>query len=417
MASYQERNGKYLLKVYIGTDSNGKKRFKSKTYEPKETATKKIKKEVEAAAAAFEEQVKSGRYLDGETVKFKEVLDLWLRDYGRPNLDSFTLETYLRTLEQYALPVFGSMPIGRIRAAHVQGIVTEMRNGGLSTVTIKRKLCGIRSVFKYAYMSELIESDPCGRVQLPKNKTEAKLKIFTQAEAERFLNYLENYPIHAFKDKEAVKSEERTRCMWLAYFRLALASGMRRGEETALRWSDIDFNEHTVSINKAFAHSSAKGQYQKDPKTATSVRTIPITGKTIAVLENWRREQRELSKELGSLWTGAHVNTLGERYDTNYVFCDQKTGGPMYVDTPSQKFRKVIERYNASCKKGEELPYIGLHGLRHTCATLLIAAGTDIETVSYRLGHSDAAVTWRVYTHYLPIRGREAAETMERLLS
>lgn len=417
MASYQERNGKYLIRVYVGTDSNGKKLFRSKTYKPTETAPTKIKKEVQRVADEFEKQVKEGLFLDGETVKFKEVLDLWMRDYGQPNLDSYTLESYTRVMKNYALPAFGNMPIGKIRAANIQGIVSDMRENGLAPGTIKRNIVAVHSVFRYAYKAEIIERDPCDRVQLPKDKPDTELHYFTEDQVKQFFDFIENYPVHAISDKQAIESEQRTNLMWNAYFHLAIVTGFRRGEMIALKWTDLDFDDCTVSVNRAFAQSADKKMYLKDPKTKSGLRTISVPESTMELLKQWRSKERELSQELGSLWVGSHVNTIGERFNDNFVFIDQKTGNAMFADTPSKKFKKIIERYNSMCEKGKELPHIRLHDLRHTSATLLIGANADIATVSRRLGHSKISTTLNVYTHQLPAKDREASGTFDKMFS
>ena len=88
-----------------------------------------------------------------------------------------------------------------------------------------------------------------------------------------------------------------------------------------------------------------------------------------------------------------------------------------YLDTPSQRFTKLIEDYNKTVEKEEDkLPLISLHGLRHTMATLLIAERTEISTVSGRLGHADISTTLDVYTHFLKERDTAAAATLEKAL-
>lgn len=417
MANIQERNGAYLIRVYDGLDLNGKKRFRSMTFKPTETAPSKIKKEVQRAADEFEKRVKEGLYLEGDKVTFKDVLSLWHRDYGEPNLDSYTLESYMRVMRNYALPAFGNLPIGKIRATNIQGIVSEMRKKGYTPGTIKRNMVAVHSVFRYAYKAEIIERDPCDRVQLPKDKADTELHYFTEEQVKRFFEFIEKYPIHAQYDEQAIKSEQRTNLMWNAYFHLAVVTGLRRGEMIALKWSDLDFDECTVSVNRAFAQSADKKMYLKEPKTKSGLRTLSVPESTMELLNEWKKEEKELSKDLGSLWVGSHVNTIGERFNDNFVFVDQKSGNAMFADTPSKKFKKVIDRYNSMCEKGKELPHIRLHDLRHTSATLLIASNADIATVSRRLGHSKISTTLNVYTHQLPAKDREASGAFDKMFS
>lgn len=91
----------------------------------------------------------------------------------------------------------------------------------------------------------------------------------------------------------------------------------------------------------------------------------------------------------------------------------------MSVDTPTHKFREILDLYNSQVAKteSEKLPIIRIHDLRHTSATLLLANGTDIETVSKRLGHSKASITLDVYGHAMKEMDRKAADTLEQLFS
>lgn len=415
MASIQKRKDSYLIRVY--DIQNGKKVLRNMTYKPKETAPSKIEKEVRRVADEFEKRVKEGLYLEGDRTTFEEVLGLWERDYGKPNLDSYTLESYMRVMKKYALPAFGNMPIGKIRVPNIQGIVSEMREQGLAPKTIKRNIVAVHSVFRYAYKAEIIERDPCDRVQLPKEKPDTELHFFTEDQVKRFFDFVDNYPIHAISDEQAIISERRTNLMWSAYFHLAIMTGFRRGEMIALKWTDVDFEDSTISITKAFAQSAEQKMYLKDPKTKSGLRTISVPESTMELLKEWRKEERELSQDLGSLWVGSHVNTIGERFNDNFIFIDQKTGNAMFADTPSKKFKKIIERYNSMCEKGKELPHIRLHDLRHTSATLLIGANTDIATVSRRLGHSKISTTLNVYTHQLPAKDREASGAFDKMFS
>jgi integrase len=124
--------------------------------------------------------------------------------------------------------------------------------------------------------------------------------------------------------------------------------------------------------------------------------------------------EKELCLQLGTLWIGER----GKKFDENYVFIQLDSGLPLHIDTPTHKFKEVIEMYNRTCENEEDkLPLIHLHDLRHTSATLLISNGVDISTVSHRLGHKHTSVTLDVYSHFLPDKDEEASDTLERLLS
>ena len=116
---------------------------------------------------------------------------------------------------------------------------------------------------------------------------------------------------------------------------------------------------------------------------------------------------------MGSAWNG-HRNCDDDSFDKNRLFI-QADGSPVHFSTPGHKFAEIIDMYNASVEdESEKLPKIRLHDLRHTSATLLLSLGTDIETVSRRLGHSKASVTLDIYGHGLPEDERKATDSLQQ---
>jgi integrase len=120
-----------------------------------------------------------------------------------------------------------------------------------------------------------------------------------------------------------------------------------------------------------------------------------------------------LSLHLQGLWKGY----TGKEFDRNFIFIQMETGMPMDVGTPTHKFKEILKMYNETHGSENQLPEITLHELRHTSATLLLANGTDIETVSHRLGHSKASTTLDIYGHAMKKMDSKASDTLESILS
>lgn len=196
------------------------------------------------------------------------------------------------------------------------------------------------------------------------------------------------------------------------FLTLAIYGAFRRGELIALTWEDIDFKEGTVRINKAA--SRIKGaQIIKEPKTTSGNRVVALPQSCMNMLLDLKKEEIEHSMKLGTAWEGKR----GKAFDENYVFVTA-TGRMMSLDTPTQSFKKILNNYNESCEREEDkLPLIRLHDLRHTTATLLLASGVDIETVSHRLGHSKASITMDVYGHAIPEIDKTAAQMLGNMLA
>jgi len=135
----------------------------------------------------------------------------------------------------------------------------------------------------------------------------------------------------------------------------------------------------------------------KDPKTKTSTRDFTLSTSACQLLKDYQEWQNDQKERLGDQWI-----------ENDRLFV-QWNGKPIYPDTVTDWFAGFIKRSG--------LPYVTLHSLRHTNATLMIAEGADICTVSKRLGHANTATTLNIYAHALKSKDIEAAEKLENALS
>ena len=182
---------------------------------------------------------------------------------------------------------------------------------------------------------------------------------------------------------------------FFALFYTAFASGLRLSELLALTWQDIDFEEGFISVTKALTKRSGVIEV-REPKTDYSRRRVDTSASLLRVLQEHRREEQRKAEMLR--------RPLEE---TDLVFC-YPVNRPLDPDTVSHNFIRTIEKAG--------LPYLNFHGLRHTHATLLIASGMDIKTVSARLGHASTAFTLDTYGHVLPGNQAAAAEKFDQVV-
>jgi integrase len=165
---------------------------------------------------------------------------------------------------------------------------------------------------------------------------------------------------------------------------------MRRGEVCGLVWRDVDLEAGTVTVQRARVTVTSGDIRESRPKTGSGRRQVDLDEETKATLEAWReRQQREREGWPGE-WPGHGL-----------VFTLQD-GSALHPDYLTRTFRSLSRK--------ADVPEIRLHDLRHTHATLLIAAGVPVKVVSERLGHSTPAFTMTVYQHVLPGMQREAVQ-------
>ena len=273
----------------------------------------------------------------------------------------------------------------------------------------------ISSVLRTAVEWEIIEKNPMDKVRSVGECAADKIEFFTPDQAATFLDYIEKpYKIKTKGHKRTddtgidytVGDYERTKEVpeqIRVLFNLAIYAGLRKGELLALEWSDIDFQNDTISVNKSVTVVAGQ-QITKAPKTKTSRRTISIPHFLTQRLKQLRAARIEYRLGLGDYWQGAE-----------WVFI-QDNGKQMSYSTPYAAFQDTIARYNAGKPEAQQLPHIPFHGLRHTSATLLIASKQDVRTVSARLGHAQASTTMNIYAHALKETDKKAANALEEML-
>ncbi len=180
-------------------------------------------------------------------------------------------------------------------------------------------------------------------------------------------------------------------------FTLLALTGMRRGEALGLRWSDIDFDAFQIAIVQTVTAIEGKVVMGR-PKTAGSRRTVYVHDATIKALRQQRQLQAEERLAAGPAWAP----------DNDLVF-RSRTGEPVNPDRFSRHFDKIVAE--------ADVPRIRLHDLRHTNATLSLKAGVHPKIVSERLGHASIAITLDLYSHVTPGISRDAAATVESMMS
>ena len=177
---------------------------------------------------------------------------------------------------------------------------------------------------------------------------------------------------------------------------LLLDTGMRRGELCGLSWDNIDFDRSLIHIEKSSLYLADRGIFEDQTKNQTSHRAIKATQSSMQALQAFREWQEQERQALGDQWQ-----------NSGRVFTAWN-GSPIHPDTITGWFHDFVEK--------NDLPPIHIHSLRHTNATLMIAAGVNIQTVASRLGHAKATTTTKIYSHAIQSADEAAAETLQNLL-
>lgn len=392
MAGSIEKRGKnsYRLTVSEGFDLNGKPMIHRKTVHG-------TKKDAEVELAKFVTEVQNGLVIDGKSLKFSEFTEIWKRDYGSKELAPSTYKRYCRMLETRLLPYFGHFYINKIKPTDIMKfydllekdtqLVRKKGNNGskskkpLSGKTILEHHRLLRAMLHKAVYWQLIVANPAERVQPPKAR-KPKRRSYDDEQTKILLENLELLSSEDTKYKVAII--------------LTVFTGVRLGELMGLEWTDVDFKNGIISINRSSQYLSDMGVFTKVPKTESSIREIAIPEFIISLLEEYKLWYEEQKSVYGELWTNS---------DRLFVQAD---GKPMHPSTISKWFVKYVGQIG--------LPVINFHGLRHTNASLLVAQNIDIAVISARLGHAQISTTLDFYVHPLLSHNRKAGYALENLL-
>ena len=385
-------NGTYLIRVSCGLDSNGKQISRSKTFKPSKPNLPytKLNRELEAFVAAFEQEVAEEgpmRNVRPDKITFADFCTQYL-EIKKNSLSPQTYNFYSKVIEEELMPMFARLKMKDLRTYHIQQFIQYLANdkkrldgqdGKIAASTVKRYATVLRSIVGMAYKLEYIEEDigRSRRIEFPKEETK-EVEVFTLEEVENILNALESEPWHI-----------------RAVIEVALFTGCRRGEIVGLKWADIDFENQRISVKRSIYKLSDGKAREKEPKSKTSIRTISIPERLCKTLTEYRLQQNRHIAYLGDGWK-----------NLDYVFTEED-GYVMNPQTPTKQFDHFLKRHG--------IRHLKFHGLRHTSATMLLANGCDIKTVSARLGHADITTT-NIYVHALESADRMAAQTFDNFL-
>ena len=263
--------------------------------------------------------------------------------------------------------------------ADMSELFQKQEDVGLSGKTILHYHRLISTIMTCAVQWQVIFSNPCDRIKPPKaDRKEA-----------RYLDEVGAAALIAALEGEPYK--------YSAMVQLLLYTGLRRGELFGLEWRDVDFFTNCLHIERSVLYIVERGVFEDTTKTETSKRVIKLPDNAINLLKTYKLWQEEQKAAAGSQW-----------HSTDRLFTTWD-GQPMHPDTLSGWFHDFIKR------KG--LPDVSIHSLRHTNATLMIAGGVPIKTVSSRLGHATATTTANIYAHAIKSADEAAADVLNNLLT
>ncbi len=358
---------------------NGARKRKSKTF-PENTNMKEIKAFVRTVEKQYEDDDVGLNY---DRLSFRQFFKIYEDSYMMKHLSPTTNSNYMQMAynkKNGFLEFLGDIQLSKLNAIHLQRYVDFLVDSGLSGKTVKNRMMCIHGVIDKAMQLHYINKSYnfVGDVITPKI-VKKQIQSYNEDEVKKLL--------------ELVDKDASSNVKLLIY--LAITTGMRRSEMNALTFDDVDLKEKTINVNKARVYQHRGKCVLKEPKTASSVRVIPITDTLCTLIKKTRNDYYK------------KMFVKGEDFvDSKALFTDN-SGNPLRSESLSNEYKDFMDSH------ADEIRYLNLHALRHTFASLALKNNADIKSVQAILGHADASTTLNTYACAYQDKKRTVMEEME----
>jgi integrase len=331
-----------------------------------------------------------GEFIEPSKITLQQWLKEWVEKAIKPPAKRIhSYQTYVQVIQRVIGPSFlASIPLQRLKPGDLKRFYMELT---VSSSTQAKYHGIIHSALKAAMMDGLVPRNVAalvvGKPQKVLHHEDIRSQCWTADEARKFLIAAKGAGMQP-----------------AAFYTVAIETGMRKAELCGLKWSDVDFDGGRLRVIRQLVAPGPKPEF--GPTKNGAPRTIDIAPATVQLLRAHKRHQAELK-----------LKNRNHYHDHDLVFA-KEWGEQRKHDVLGQplQMNNLGQREYARLIKAAEVRPITFHGLRHTCATLLLEAGVPVRVVQERLGHKRVEITLGIYTHVLPSMQREAASLLGTLL-
>jgi integrase len=311
---------------------------------------------------------------DGQTVS--RFLTEWLEDVER-SLAPKTFRRYREMVQQHLIPELGRIKLSKLSPHDVTMMLRRKQDAGLAPRSVHHLRAVLRRALNVGIRRGELHRNAAALAE-PIKVTDHEVALMPPEEAQAILAAFRDHPVEPI-------------------VALALWTGLRQAEILGLRWPDVDVERRTITVTGSLQRLTGEWRLVP-PKTRRSARTIAMPDPLAPILEARRSRQGMQRERLGTAWSELLPNLV---FTTSL-------GTPLIGTTVTNRFQWTL--------KSKGLPFRRFHDLRHGCATLLLASGVDLKTVSAILGHSTIAITANTYAGVLHSLHTDAADRLTRLL-
>lgn len=348
-----QKKGKTYYAVISTKDENGKNKTIWKS------TGCKLKSDAKKVLNDLLVEMENGDYIQPNKMLFYDFMLFWLDNVICYQVEPTTLESYRFNVNKHVIPYFTEhkLELNQLNVMNMQKYFDYKYSNGSSANLLYKHYSNMKKALDYAVKNRMIKYNPILDVSLPKKK-KYTIKLLNQSEFEKLLEVIKGTPIET------------------AVY-LTVNYGLRRGEVLGLRWQDIDFENKCIRICNTRTKMSS--DFEKQPKTESSNRTLPLIDNVAEYLKKVKQQQEKDKKLFGNCY-----------YNCDYV-CRNIDGKPISPGSYNHRFRSLLI--------ANDMPLIRVHDLRHLNATMLLRQGISAKEIQVWLGHSQISTTLDIYTH------------------
>lgn len=364
---HDKKRGIWIARYTTGYDDQGKQKRKSISAKTQTLLLDKMR-DYERDVGLLSQ--------DADGVTFADWMHKFIYKIKKADLKNRSYQRYDSIYRNYLQDApFADYKLKEISMTDLKAYYNDLQEiHGKSVQTVKFINLIIRAGLADAVSDRLILSNPTDKITFKAAYTKQEIKAMTKEE--------QSLAIERLKEEAAPYS---LRQMIL----LALGSGLRLGEISALRWSDIDLKAGSISVSRSIEKiklpDGSYRQQETTPKNPTSIRDVPLPAATVQMLKEMHKDASD-----------PH-DLLFVRSDGRYIF----------DKTPNRQVQRLCREL--------DINVITFHNLRHTYATRLFERGVPIKTVQELLGHADMDTTQNIYIHVMPSAKTDAVKLIDDL--
>jgi len=324
----------------------------------------------------FQVRIDQGLDYQASKITLADYLEQWIENHA-PALRSTTAHQYRQNIRKHIIPKIGNLQLKDLHLARIEQFYVELVQSGVGIRTVRITHNIMHKSLAKAVRYGLISHNPSHGASLPRYKR-GEMQVLDENQVSQFLIAAQDSP-------------------YLALYHLAITTGMRQGELFGLKWSDLQWNNAKLHVQRQVQKIPGQGWGFVEPKTRSGRRTIKLGEGSLFILrQHWERQ-------------GLQKALAGHRWKENDLIFPSSVGTPGDPSNLRVDFLRTLEKAG--------LPKIRFHDLRHTAASLLLNHGIPVIIVSKILGHSKPSITLDVYGHLYHEMQDEAAITIDKLVT